>query len=76
MHRGYVKLWRKTIDSGLLTNPNAFTLFAYFLMRASYTNQEIVRKSQVIKLGKGDVLTSLERIGLDTGLTSQRPEQR
>jgi hypothetical protein len=36
MHRGYIKIWRKTEDSGLLQMPNTLALFMVMLFKAAY----------------------------------------
>jgi hypothetical protein len=36
MDRGYVKLWRKTLDSGWFQNPELFTFWCYCLCKATW----------------------------------------
>jgi hypothetical protein len=45
MERGYVKLWRKALDSGLLQNGPAWQLFGYLLLKAAH-------KGYVATMGK------------------------
>jgi hypothetical protein len=36
MHRGYIKLWRKTLDSDVWDNPHVFRIWCWCLMKATY----------------------------------------
>lgn len=36
MERGYVKLWRKCLDSGLIQNGPAWQLFGYLLLKTTH----------------------------------------
>jgi DNA-binding transcriptional regulator YhcF (GntR family) len=33
---GYIKLWRKTLSSGILKNPTAWQVFGYLLLKAAW----------------------------------------
>ena len=35
MERGFVKLWRRTLDSGILQHPTAWQVFGYLLLMAN-----------------------------------------
>ena len=52
MHRGYVKLWRKTIDSSILYRAELLQLFIYLLLKANYKVSEfeniIIEPGQVV----------------------------
>ena len=53
MERGYIKLWRKTIDTGLLENPNLFTLWAWCLMKATRLARTQMVGNQAVDLEPG-----------------------
>ena len=44
MNRGYVKLWRKSLDGGWLQNPELWTFWTWCLLKASH-------KVIVVKVG-------------------------
>lgn len=48
MNRGYVKLWRKSLDAGWLQNPELWTFWTWCLLKASH-------KAIVIKVGFQEV---------------------
>ena len=58
MDRGYVKLWRKTLDSGIISNGPAWQLFGYLLMNACHTERKQVVRGAVFDLKAGDVIFS------------------
>jgi uncharacterized phage protein (TIGR02220 family) len=53
MDRGYVKLWRKSIDSGLLQNHQLWVFWSWCLMKASHKKQKIMVGMQVVELQPG-----------------------
>lgn len=59
MDRGYVRLWRKTLDSGLLQHPTALQVFMYLLLSATRTSRKLMVAGQVFELGPGDYATSV-----------------
>ena len=56
MHRGFVKLWRKSTDHGLLKNPHAFTLWCYLLMKASHKKHQHLVGNKVVELEPGQLV--------------------
>ena len=56
MNRGYVKLWRKSIDSGFFQNPNLWTFWCWCLMKASHKKIKQVVGFQNIELLPGQFL--------------------
>ena len=67
MHRGYIKIWRKTQDSGLFQLPNAFTLFAYMLTEATH---KPVRFGTV-DLQRGQLVTGRHKLASSVGVSEQ-----
>lgn len=59
MERGYVKLWRKTLDSGLLQNPVAWQVFGWILLNATRTKRRLIVGGQIFNLEPGDYVTSV-----------------
>ncbi len=54
MHRGYIKLWRKSLDSGLLKNSNLWTFWCWCLLKASHKEIKIMVGYQEVVLQPGD----------------------
>lgn len=60
MERGYAKLWRKTLDSGLLENGPAWQLFGYLLLNAAHRPHRRIIGGSIFELQPGQVLFSRE----------------
>lgn len=58
MERGYVKLWRKTLDSGIISNGPAWQLFGYLLLNATYKQCRKIVNGVLFELKPGDVFFS------------------
>lgn len=58
MDRGYVKLWRKTLDSGLLQHSTAWQLFGYLLLNASHRPHKKIVNGKVFELEAGQLVFS------------------
>lgn len=56
MHRGYVKLWRKSIDSGFLGNAEAWQLLCWCLIKASHRQHKILVGKQIVELQPGQLI--------------------
>lgn len=67
MQRGYVKLWRKLEDSGLLQLPNALSLFMILLFRAAYKPY----KAGLIEIERGSLIAGRFQLTEWTGLSEQ-----
>jgi len=65
MNRGYVKVWRKITDSGLMQMPNTFTLFMHILMNAAHKNKKVGTTSGVIDLKVGQYISGRTRLASD-----------
>ena len=61
MHRGYIKIWRKTLDSGLIQLPNALALFVYMLLNA--THKPI--RYGTVDLERGQLVTGRHKLAAD-----------
>lgn len=71
MERGYVKLWRKTLDSGLLMNPTAWQMFGYLLLKATRTKRKMIFFGQAVELNPGDYITSRKNLSEELGLSER-----
>jgi hypothetical protein len=72
MDRGYVKLWRKTLDSGWLKNHKLWVFWSYCLMKASYKEREILVGNQKIKLLPGQFIFGRKSASKDCGMTERQ----
>jgi len=67
--KGYVRLWRRTLDSDLWQNKNANRLFDFFLMSATRLSRKYSVGSQVLELAPGDYVSSIRKLAVKCGLT-------
>ena len=72
MLRGYIKLWRKTLDSGLLQNGPAWQLFGYLLLRATHKPYRTIVGGVVCELVPGEVVFGRSKAAADLGLGEQQ----
>ncbi|HTG54959.1 MAG TPA: hypothetical protein VL943_01735 [Niabella sp.] len=57
MHKGYVKVWRKIEDSGLMQIPNTLALFMHILFNATHKDRKLGTPVGVIELKRGQFLS-------------------
>jgi hypothetical protein len=62
MNRGYVKVWRKVQDSGLMQMPNTFALFMHILFGATHKDIKVGTTNGVIELKRGQYISGLLRL--------------
>ena len=72
MERGYIRLWRKTLDSGLLQNGPAWQLFSYYLLKATYKPLTKLINGNVVMLEPGQLISGRRRAAADLGLSEQQ----
>lgn len=56
MQNGWVKLWRKSLKSGWLTNPVLWTFWSWCLLKATHKEIDIVMGFQQIHLNPGEFI--------------------
>lgn len=56
MNRGYVKLWRKTLDNGIMRNHQLLAFWVWCLMRATHKPVKVMVGYQVIDLEPGQLI--------------------
>ena len=69
MNRGYVKLWRKSLDAGWIKNHKTWVFWTYCLMKASHKSYKAIVGNQEVFLEPGQFVTGLRVIAKETGLT-------
>ena len=56
MHRGYIKVWRKVQDSGLMQMPNTLALFMHILFSATHKDIKVGTSTGIIDLQSGQYI--------------------
>lgn len=72
MYRGYIKLWRKTLDSSIWENHNLFRFWVWCLLRASHQGKEVLVGFQKITLNPGQFVFGLHKAAQETGLSPRQ----
>ena len=72
MEQGYVKLWRKCLDSGLLQNGPAWQLFGYLLLKTTYRHHRQIVAGMVFDLEPGEVIFGRAKAASDLGLSEKQ----
>ena len=72
MELGYVKLWRKCLDSGLLQNGPAWQLFGYLLLKTTYRHHRQIVAGMVFDLEPGEVIFGRAKAASDLGLSEKQ----
>ena len=62
MHRGYVLVWRKIQDSGLMQMPNTLAVFLHILFSATHKDIKVGTTTGVIELKRGQYISGLNRM--------------
>ena len=71
MHRGYIKLWRKSFDSGLHKDHNTWILWIYILCNVTNKEIDIHINGKTEHLIPGQMLTGRKVLAEETGLSQQ-----
>jgi len=69
MNRGYIKLWRKSLDGGWIKNHKLWTFWTYCLMKASHKEYDAIVGLQRVRLLPGQFIFGLRVASKETGLT-------
>lgn len=72
MERGYIKLWRKTLDSGILQHPAAWQLFGYLLLKTSHRPHRQIIGGAVFDLAPGQVVFGRHKAAADLCLSEKQ----
>jgi biotin operon repressor len=62
LNRGYVKVWRKIEDSGLIQLPNTLALFMHLLLRATHKDTKRGTTTGVIELKRGQYISGIHKL--------------
>jgi len=72
MSHGYVKIWRKIEDSGILGNADVCQLFMYLLIKATHRERKYSVGNQVINLFPGQFVTGRKQLAAVLNSSEQR----
>lgn len=65
MNTGYIKIWRRLEDSGLLQMPNTLALFVFLLMRSMHKDCKVGTAIGVIELKRGQYISGRSKLASD-----------
>jgi hypothetical protein len=71
MDRGYVRIWRKSVDSGWLKNHKLWAFWSYCLLKATHKEHDVIVGYQTVHLIPGQFIFGRKKASLDTGLSEQ-----
>ena len=71
MHRGYIKLWRKSLDSSTWSNPNVWRLWCWCLMKATHKPLKCLIGFKEIVLEPGQLIFGRKKCSIETGISEQ-----
>ena len=72
MERGYVKLWRKTLDSGIMQNPVAWQVLGYLMLNAAWKKNRYLTKLGMIELEPGQLVTGRKKMAEELRSTEKK----
>lgn len=75
MNRGYFKVWRKTIDSKVLRDRNAWQLFGYLLCKTTHQTKEIEVNGVTVTLEPGQCVFGRKSAAEKLGRTEEEIRQ-
>jgi len=71
MNRGYVRLWRKSLDAGWIRNHKLWAFWTYCLMKASHKEFDAIVGLQIVHLMPGQFIFGRKKAAEETGLTER-----
>jgi hypothetical protein len=76
MHRGYVKLWRKSIDGGWLRDSELWALWCWLLIKASHKPLKILVGLREVHLNPGDMVFGRKGASKELEMSEQKIRTR
>lgn len=75
MNHGYIKLYRKVMDSFVWTNPNMYKLWSLCLMKASHDGRKFLFNGKEVWLNSGEFVTGRDAITFEMNKGVKREHQ-
>lgn len=72
MNRGYIKLWRKSLDNDLIRNPLAWQLMCWCLLNATHKRMTRLLGTSSITLEPGQLITGRKKLAQELHSTEQK----
>jgi len=69
MNRGYVRLWRKSLDAGWIKNHKLWAFWTWALLKATHKEHDAIVGLQIIHLLPGQFVFGLHVAARETGLS-------
>ena len=71
MNRGYVKLWRKSLDADWIKNHKLWAFWTWCLMKATHKEFDAIIGLQIVHLMPGQFVFGRKKASKETGLTER-----
>ena len=71
MHRGYILVWRKIQDSGLMQMPNTLAVFLHILFSATHKDIKVGTPHGAIMLKRGQYISGRKKLAEELEQTEQ-----
>jgi hypothetical protein len=72
MNRGYVRLYRKVLDSVVWQDMEIWRMFSYLLLKVTHKPHQHGEGKRLVSLKPGQCIIGRKRASVDTGLTERR----
>ena len=72
MNRGYIHLWRKSLDAGWIRNHELWAFWSWCLLKATYREYDAIVGLQRVHLKPGQFVFGLKKASQETGLSIQQ----
>lgn len=72
MNRGYIKVWRKLEDSGIIGNAEVCQMLLYLMLKASRKARKYSAGTQILELQPGQFVTGRKQLAAALNSTEQR----
>ena len=71
MHRGYIKLWRKTFDSGIGREHATFALWMWILCNVTRKPLNYIARGEQIQLESGELIVGRKKLAMELRLSER-----
>lgn len=72
MNRGFVNLWRKSLDSGWIRNHGLWAFWSWCLLKATHKPYDAIVGLQRVHLKSGQFIFGRRQASIETGLSEQQ----
>lgn len=76
MEQGYIKLWRKSLDSGLVSDHKTWALWSWCLMKATWKPRRVLFNGAIVELKPGQFIFGRESAARELKLSVQEIRTR